>query len=200
MMDIDLVTPPASPRDMSLAASVSPPQPCSAWDSPGRAPADAATTAAIPPLPAEMPGVRVDRLPLPLLSQPQFADGPSAAIAPERSGPPLPPLNDFSAPCWAFLDSIDLLEEFAIDRPTLRVVPRAARTMVASVSEDILAAVLRADRGSAAETRAWKLLPLRERLLFWAPLNLNEGRRTYRETERIDLARLVRTRVGRLLQ
>ena len=44
------------------------------------------------------------------------------------------------------------------------------------------------------------MLLLRERLLFWAPLNLNEGRRTYRETERIDLARLVRMRVGCLLQ
>ena len=35
VMDMDLVTPFASPRDMSLGASVSLPQPCSAWDTPG---------------------------------------------------------------------------------------------------------------------------------------------------------------------
>ena len=54
-MDMDLVTPPASPRDMSLAASCSPPQPCSMWDTP----------AAIPPPLAEMPRAPIDRLPPP---------------------------------------------------------------------------------------------------------------------------------------
>jgi hypothetical protein len=98
---------------------------------------------------------------------------------------------------------VDLQQEFALDTPTLRRVPAGARHAAADATKELCAAVLRAPERSLNETRAWKLLLLRERLLFFAPLNLpagsrSEGRRA--DPERLDLARLVRERVGRLLR
>ena len=101
-------------------------------------------------------------------------------------------LSDFSASCWAVLDNVDLQFEFALDCPTLRFIPKAARTTVADATEELLRITLRAERSTLNEVRAWKLLLLRERLLFWAPLRLGGGRRRGRGADRLDLARLVR--------
>ena len=93
-----------------------------------------------------------------------------------------------------------MLEEFALDCPTLRFVPRSARAAAADATEDLCRAVLLAPRGGAQEERAWKLLLLRERLLFAAPLRLEQGRRARSDAGRSDLGALVRGRVGALLR
>ena len=93
---------------------------------------------------------------------------------------------------------MDLQEEFALDCPTLRSVPGSARAVAAGATEDLCRAVLLAGEGSLQEERAWKLLLLRERLLFWAPLRLSTGRRGNTEEERLDLGRRVRERVSAL--
>ena len=108
------------------------------------------------------------------------------------------PLSDYSAPCWAWLDTVDLEEEFALDCPTLRFVPGGARTAAADATEDLCRTVLGAPKGTLHEERAWKLLLLRERLLFAAPLRLEHGRRSRDGAARLDLAALVRGRVGAL--
>jgi len=101
------------------------------------------------------------------------------------------------------LDNVDLMEEFALDCPTLRSVPRSARIVVADTTLELCNAVLRAPGGTRAEERAWKLLLLRERLLFAAPLRLSphgRPRRRGAEAERLDLGRLVRERCSALLR
>ncbi len=98
------------------------------------------------------------------------------------------------------MDSVDLLEEFALDCPTLRYVPAGARGAAADATEQLCGAVLRAPERTVEELRSWKLLLLRERLLFFAPLRLSGGPRGRREEERLDLSRLVRERVGALLR
>ena len=50
------------------------------------------------------------------------------------------------------------------------------------------------------EERAWKLLLLRERLLFFAPLRFAGGQRGRSEEERLNLGSLVRERVGALFR
>ena len=81
---------------------------------------------------------------------------------------------------------MDLLNEFVEDCPTLRYVPGRARGAAADATEQLCRAVLRATAGSVEELRAWKLLLLRERLLFFAPLRLSGGQRGRREEERLD--------------
>ena len=125
------------------------------------------------------------------------APAPAPRAPPAAAAPAPRPLRDASADCWALLDAVDLLEEFKQDCPTLRYVPAGARTAAADATEELCGAVLRAPERSLAELRAWKLLLLRERLLFFAPLRLG-GRRGRREEERLDLGRLVRERVGAL--
>ena len=167
---------------------------------------DSATPASTsaPPLPPQAPA------PAPQPGAPGLADGPIGVRAgappagpgppPARHGPPPRPLEDLSVPCWTCLDDVDLPNEFALDCPTLRFVPSAARSAAADATEALLRATLRAERGTLAETRAWKLLLLRERLLFWAPLRLGAEGRKGRGADRLDLARLVRERAGRLLR
>ena len=70
----------------------------------------------------------------------------------------------------------------------------------ADTTEEFLRITLRAGRNSLNEVRAWKLLLLRERLLFWAPLRLGGDTHRGRGADRLDLARLVRERAGRLLR
>ena len=94
---------------------------------------------------------------------------------------------------------VNLLDELSTDCPTLRAVPRAARAVVADATEGICRALLRAGPGTPAELRAWKLLVLRERLLFLAPLHLT-GTRNRAGEERLDLGRLVRERANALLR
>ena len=94
-----------------------------------------------------------------------------------------------------FLDALDLLDELSEDCPTLRFVPSGARAAAAQATEALCKAALRAPRGSLAEERAWKLLLLRERLLFAAPLRFPQqgrARRRDAQDERQDLGRLVR--------
>jgi hypothetical protein len=110
------------------------------------------------------------------------------------------PLRDPSAECWAYLDGVDVLAEFAQDCPTLRYVPAGARGAAADATEQLCTAVLHAPEGTLREERAWKLLLLRERLLFFAPLRLAGGARGRAGEERQDLSRLVRDRVGALLR
>ena len=64
------------------------------------------------------------------------------------------PLSDLDTAVWALLDGLDLQQEFRLDCPTLRFVPKAARTTVANITEDFLGAILRAERGSRAEIRS----------------------------------------------
>ncbi len=138
---------------------------------------------------------------------PALAPAPAPAPAAPRAGrgsrsaaQAQQPLRDFSAPCWALLDGVSLLDEFALDCPTLRYVPKSARAVVADATEELCSAVLRAPERSLQELRAWKLLLLRERFLFLAPLRLSDGRRGRAEEQRLDLARLVRDRAGALLR
>ncbi len=94
---------------------------------------------------------------------------------------------------------MDLLAEFRLDCPTLRKVPASARGTAAEATEELCRTVLLAP-GAAAEERAWKIL-LRERLLFWAPLQLPSGRRRGpANADRLDLGRLVRERCAALLR
>ena len=184
--------------ELETAATCSPPQLDSQWDGPFHAPGPVP-----PPPPAWVPPVAAAVLPPPppppLSAAPTDAAsvGAGASARPVR---PLLPLSDFSASCWAVLDNVDLQFEFALDCPTVRFVPKAARTTVADATEELLRITLRAERSTLNEVRAWKLLLLRERLLFWAPLRLGEGRRRGRGADLLDLARLVRERVGRLLR
>ena len=150
-----------------------------------------------------------DALPAPATPAAAFAPppAPAAAPAPALAAAPLPradatqrPLRDYDALCWASLDEVDLTEEFASACPTLRYVPRGARAAAADATEELCEAVLRAPGGSLAELRAWKLLLLRERLLFRAPLRLSSSQGGRRQEERLDLSRLVRERVGALLR
>ena len=92
-----------------------------------------------------------------------------------------------------------LLDELALDCPTLRYVPKAARSTSADATEELLRATLRVQRGTLQEERAWKLFLLRERLLFWAPLCLGGRRQRGQGANRQDLGRLVRERAARLL-
>ena len=160
-----------------------------------QAPAAAAPAAALPE--ASAPAA---------LAPPAPAAGAPAAVAPlapaaPAAGPRVPrPLRDFAAPCWAELDAVDLLEEFALDCPTPRYVPKGARAAAADATEDLCRAVLHTRPETVEEERAWKLLLLRERLLFWAPLGFSSGRGRRAEEERLDLGRLVRERVGALLR
>ncbi len=135
---------------------------------------------------------------------PAAAPAPALAAAPARgAAAPAPaprPLRDYSAACWELLDEVDLLQELALDCPTLRYVPKGARGPAADASEELCNAALRAPEGTVQEERAWKLLLLRERLLFFAPLRLTGGQRRRREEDRLDLGRLVRERVGALLR
>lgn len=124
------------------------------------------------------------------------ASAPAAAPAPGTEGP----LRDLAAAHWAALDEVNLLEEFALDCPTLRSVPKTARKAAADACEALCRAVLRAPEGTAEEERAWKLLFLRERLLFLAPLNLGKKHDSATADARLDLGRLVRERAGALLR
>ena len=60
--------------------------------------------------------------------------------------------------------------------------------------------MLRSPEGTPEEERAWKLLLLRKRLLFAAPLRLTEPRGRTSNEARLDLGRLVRERAGALLR
>ena len=88
---------------------------------------------------------------------------PGAAAQPQAQQP----LRDFTAACWATLDELDLLEEFKLDCPTLRYVPKSARAATADATEELCRAVLRApqDKQPARGTRleapsAWGAPPL----------------------------------------
>ena len=155
-------------------------------------PGDDAAAATLPE--ASAPRVLVP--PAPADTAPGSAAAPIAAAASQVPQP----LRDFTAPCWAELDTVDLLEEFALDCPTLRYVPKGARAAAADATEELCRAVLHANLGTVDEERAWKLLLLRERLLFWAPLSSSRHQGRVVEEERLDLARLVRERVGALVR
>ena len=71
--------------------------------------------------------------------------------------------------------------------------------MAADVTEELCQAVLRAPPGRTQEESAWKLLLLRERLLFLVPLRPQGGRRIGDDEERLDKSCLVRERAGALL-
>jgi len=124
--------------------------------------------------------------------------GPARALAGQAR-----PLHDYNAPCWASLDGVDLAEEFKLDCPTLRSVPGSARKTAADTTLELCSAALLAPPGTRAEERAWKLLLLRERLLFAAPLRFPQqgrARRRGAQEERLDLGGLVRERCGALLR
>jgi len=75
--------------------------------------------------------------------------------------------------------------------------------VAAEATEELCRAVLRSPAGTRTEERAWKLLLLRERLLFAAPLVLSQKDRQRKRgatEERLDLGRLVRERAGALLR
>ena len=68
-----------------------------------------------------------------------------------------------------FLDFVDLVDEFLLDVPTLREVPRAAQSQLAALTQGVCDALLEAGRATAEEERAGKLLLLLHRLTLWAP-------------------------------
>ena len=170
---------------------------------PTATPAASAAGAALPPTAAVVVGTSAAAPAPPPPPPPPLAPAPAPAPAGPAAAPRPPrneqPLQDLTAPCWAGLDDLDLLAEFKSDCPTLRVVPKAARAVAADVTEELCKALLRAGDGTLEERRAWKLLLLRERLLFLAPLRLTSGRRRNTE-ERLDLGRLVRSRASALLR
>ena len=121
-------------------------------------------------------------------------------MAPASVPAPGNALQHLTAPCWTGLDEVDLLTEFALDCPTLRSVPGSARTAAADATEALCRAALSAAEGTLQEERAWKLLLLRERLLFPAPVRVASARRNATGDGRLDLARRVREKVGALLR
>ena len=126
----------------------------------------------------------------PAAHAPEEAERRYAAIAPVQ------PLRDFSSPCWDFLDTVDVSEEFKVDVPTFRHIPGGAREAFVQASAELCNAVLRAPVGSVCEDRAWKLLLLRERLLLSAPLRHAKRGRRLQELEQGAKARLVRERIA----
>ena len=93
-----------------------------------------------------------------------------------------------------------MLEEFTLDCPTLRYVPSGARAAAAQATEELCHAALHAQAGTRDERRAWTLLTLRERLLFFAPLRLQGPGARGAGAETHDKARLVRERCSKLLR
>ncbi len=77
--------------------------------------------------------------------------------------------------------------------------PNGARAVAADVAEELCQAVLCASASATRGERAWKLLLLRERLLFLAPLQPQFGHRRGDNEERLDKSCLVRERAGALL-
>ena len=51
---------------------------------------------------------------------------------------------------WAGLDEVNLLNEFALDCPTLRFVPKSARSAAALITEELCRTVLAAAEGTGA--------------------------------------------------
>ena len=74
-----------------------------------------------------------------------------------------------------FLDFVDLAEEFLLDVPTLREVPRRAQSQLAALTKGVCDALEETGRGTAEEERTLKLLLLLHRLTLWAPRG-NQGR------------------------
>jgi len=68
-----------------------------------------------------------------------------------------------------FLDFVGLAEEFLLDVPTLREVPRRAQSQLAALTKGVCDALEEAGRATAEEERALKLLLLLHRLTLWAP-------------------------------
>ena len=103
--------------------------------------------------------------------------------------------SDPAAECWRILDDLDLPTLFADECPTFRYVPNGAKKALADVTESLVKFVLAAPRGTQLETRAWKLLLLRERMLLMAPLRPEKQR--VRADAKLDKAREIRERVGK---
>ena len=67
------------------------------------------------------------------------------------------------------MDFVNLVDEFLLDVPTFREVPRQAQGQLAALTKGVCDALEEAPRASAEEERALKLLLLLHRLLLWAP-------------------------------
>ena len=76
--------------------------------------------------------------------------------------------------------------------------PGSAVKTVQKVTEELCHAVLRSPSGSLQEDRAWKLLLLRERLLFFAPLQHSKAAKK-NEHDQEAKCRLVRARATALM-
>ena len=68
-----------------------------------------------------------------------------------------------------FLDFVDLAEEFLLDVPTFREVPRRAQAQLGALTKGVCDALEEAGGATAEEERALKLLLLLHRLTLWAP-------------------------------
>ena len=74
-----------------------------------------------------------------------------------------------------FLDFVSLADEFLLDVPTLREVPRRTQSQLAALTKGVCDALEEAGTATAEEERALKLLLLLHRLTLWAPRG-KEGR------------------------
>ena len=81
-----------------------------------------------------------------------------------------------------------------------RFVLKVAQSTSAGAIEEFLRATLCAPRGTLQKERACNLLLLRERLLVWASFRFGGEMRKGRGATRLDIARFVRDRGGRLFR
>ena len=95
-----------------------------------------------------------------------------------------------------FLDFVDLVDEFLLDVPTLREVPREAQSQLAALTQGVCDALLGAGRASAEEERAGKLLLLLHRLTLWAPRGAQARGRRGPHGRAAQQSRVVRDRIA----
>ena len=94
------------------------------------------------------------------------------------------------------MDFVDLVDEFHLDVPTLREVPREAQSQLAALTQGVCDALLEAGRATAEEERAGKLLLLLHRLTLWAPRGAQARGRRGPHGRSAQQSRVVRDRIA----
>lgn len=102
------------------------------------------------------------------------------------------PLRDFTLPCWADLDKVDLTQEFSLQCLIIKQVPADVSPCLKRFAEQLFWAIQDSPEGSQARERAWKVMQLRDRWLLGAPL---EGGMT---PKNVDVSRVIRDRMAAL--
>jgi len=101
------------------------------------------------------------------------------------------PLNDFTLPCWAELDRLDLTNEFSQPCATIKQIPLDVSPCLKRFVEQLCWALQESPEGSQARERAWKVMQLRDRLLLAAPCEALSLRS-------LDVSSMIRNRMAAL--